>query len=153
MDKCPEYIHINTKEEIQEELQQYTNKEKDKNIKKEKEVDINTKEQLYNKYNKEINEIISYLNNETNKKFTTESEFVKDLIVDRLEENHTIDDFKFIIDRKTKEWLNNKEFNKNLRPGTLFSKNNFERYLNESVGIVSSNNSLLNSVLLEMEND
>lgn len=153
VDKCPEYIHINTKEEIQEELQQYTNKEKDKNIKKEKEVDINTKEQLYNKYNKEINEIISYLNNETNKKFTTESEFVKDLIVDRLEENHTIDDFKFIIDRKTKEWLNNKEFNKNLRPGTLFSKNNFERYLNESVGIVSSNNSLLNSVLLEMEND
>lgn len=152
VDKCPEYIHINTKEEIQEELQ-YTNKEKDKNIKKEKDVDINTKEQLYNKYNKEINEIIEYLNNETNKKFTTESEFVKDLIVDRLEENHTIDDFKSVINNKTKEWLNNKEFNKNLRPGTLFSKNNFERYLNESVGIVSSNSSLLNSVLLEMEDD
>lgn len=153
VDKCPEYIHINTKKEIQEELQQYTNKEKDKNIKKEKDVDINTKEQLYNKYNKEINEIIEYLNNETNKKFTTESEFVKDLIVDRLEENHTIDDFKSVINNKTKEWLNNKEFNKNLRPGTLFSKNNFERYLNESVGIVSPNSSLLNSVLLEMEDD
>lgn len=149
VDKCLEYIHINTKEELLE----HTNKEKDKNLKKEKEVNINTKLQLYNKYNKEINEIISYLNNETNKKFTTESEFVKDLIVDRLEENHTIDDFKSIIYRKTKEWLNNKEFNKNLRPGTLFSKNNFERYLNESVGIVSSSNSLLNSVLLEMEND
>lgn len=153
VDKCPEYIHINTKEEIQEELQQYTNKEKDKNIKKEKDVDINTKEQLYNKYNKEINEIIEYLNNKTNKKFTTESEFVKDLIVDRLEENHTIDDFKSVINNKTKEWSNNKEFNKNLRPGTLFSKNNFERYLNESVSIVSSNSSLLNSVLLEMEDD
>lgn len=153
VDKCPEYIHLNTKEEIQEELQQYTNKEKDKNIKKEKDVDINTKEQLYNKYNKEINEIIEYLNNETNKNFTTESEFVKDLIVDRLEENHTIDDFKSVINNKTKEWLNNKEFNKNLRPGTLFSKNNFVRYLNESVGIVSSNCSLLNSVLVEMEDD
>ena len=153
VDKCPEYIHLNTKEEIQEELQQYTNKEKDKNIKKEKDVDINTKEQLYNKYNKEINEIIEYLNNETNKKFTTESEFVKDLIVDRLEENYTIDDFKSVIDYKTKKWLNNKEFNKNLRPGTLFSKKNFERYLNESVGIVSSNCSLLNSVLLDMEDD
>ena len=149
VDKCPEYIHINTKEEIQED----TNKEKDKNIKKEKEIDVNTKEQLYNKYNKEINDIIYYLNNETNKKFTTESEFVKDLIVDRLEENHTIDDFKYVIDHKTKEWLNNKEFNKNLRPGTLFSKNNFERYLNESVGIVSSTSNLLNSVLLEMEDD
>lgn len=149
VDKCPEYIHINTKEEIQED----TNKEKDKNIKKEKEIDVNTKEQLYNKYNKEINDIIYYLNNETNKKFTTESDFVKDLIVDRLEENYTIDDFKSVIEHKTREWLNNKAFNKNLRPGTLFSKNNFERYLNESVGIVSSNSSLLNSVLLEMEDD
>ena len=149
VDKCPEYIHINTKEEIQED----TNKEKDKNIKKEKEIDVNTKEQLYNKYNKEINDIIYYLNNETNKKFTTESDFVKDLIVDRLEENYTIDDFKSVIDHKTKEWLNNKEFNKNLRPGTLFSKNNFESYLNESVGIVGTTRSLLNSVLLEMEDD
>lgn len=144
VDKCPEYIHINTKEEIQEDT------------KKEKEIDVNTKEQLYNKYNKynkEINDIIYYLNNETNKKFTTESDFVKDLIVDRLEENYTIDDFKSVIDHKTKEWLNNKEFNKNLRPGTLFSKNNFERYLNESVGIVGTTSSLLNSVLLEMEDD
>lgn len=149
VDKCPEYIHINTKEEIQED----TKKENDKNIKKEKEIDVNTKEQLYNKYNKEINDIIYYLNNETNKKFTTESDFVKDLIVDRLEENYTIDDFKSVIDHKTKEWLNNKEFNKNLRPGTLFSKNNFERYLNESVGIVGTTSSLLNSVLLEMEDD
>ena len=96
VDKCPEYIHINTKEEIQED----TKKEKDKNIKKEKEIDVNTKEQLYNKYNKEINDIIYYLNNETNKKFTTESDFVKDLIVDRLEENYTIDDFKSVIDHK-----------------------------------------------------
>lgn len=149
VDKCPEYIHINTEEEIQED----TKKEKNKNIKKEKEIDVNTKEQLYNKYNKEINDIIYYLNNETNKKFTTESDFVKDLIVDRLEENYTIDDFKSVIDHKTKEWLNNKEFNKNLRPGTLFSKNNFERYLNESVGIVGTTSSLLNSVLLEMEDD
>ncbi len=149
VDKCPEYIHINTEEEIQED----TNKEKNKNIKKEKEIDVNTKEQLYNKYNKEINDIIYYLNNETNKKFTTESDFVKDLIVDRLEENYTIDDFKSVIDHKTKEWLNNKEFNKNLRPGTLFSKNNFERYLNESVGIVGTTSYLLNSVLLEMEDD
>ena len=149
VDKCPEYIHINTEEEIKED----TNKEKNKNIKKEKEIDVNTKEQLYNKYNKEINDIIYYLNNETNKKFTTESDFVKDLIVDRLEENYTIEDFKSVIDHKTKEWLNNKEFNKNLRPGTLFSKNNFERYLNESVGIVGTTSSLLNSVLLEMEDD
>lgn len=149
VDKCPEYTHINTEEEIQED----TNKEKNKNIKKEKEIDVNTKEQLYNKYNKEINDIIYYLNNETNKKFTTESDFVKDLIVDRLEENYTIDDFKSVIDHKTKEWLNNKEFNKNLRPGTLFSKNNFERYLNESVGVVGTTSSLLNSVLLEMEDD
>ena len=149
VDKCPEYIHINTEEEIQED----TNKEKNKNIKKEKEIGVNTKEQIYNKYNKEINDIIYYLNNETNKKFTTESDFVKDLIVDRLEENYTIDDFKSVIDHKTKEWLNNKEFNKNLRPGTLFSKNNFERYLNESVGIVGTTSSLLNSVLSEMEDD
>ena len=153
VDKCPVYIQIDTNKDIQENQQEYIQQEENKETKKEKEIESNTKEQLYKKYNKEINEIINYLNIETNKKFTTDSVFVKNLIVDRLEEEHTIDEFKSIIDYKTKEWINNKDYNKNLRPGTLFSKNNFVRYLNESVGVVTPPSSLLNSVLVEMADD
>lgn len=149
VDNCPEYIQVDTNIDIQEN----TNQEKEKYIEKEKDVDSYNREQLYNKYIQEIKEVINYLNERTNKKFTTDSDFVKIIIVDRLEENHTVEEFKMVIDHKTDEWLNNKEFNKHLRPGTLFNKNNFERYLNESVGVVNKPTSLLESVLSEMDDD
>lgn len=75
-------------------------------------------------------EIIDYLNNKTNKRFNYNSKKNKDLIKARFNEGYLIEDFKKVIDHKTKEWLNNETMSKYLRPATLFS-NKFDNYINE----------------------
>lgn len=77
-------------------------------------------------------EIIDYLNERTgsNYRFTTKK--TKDLIKARFNEGFNLDDFKIVIDKKTMEWINDKEMNKYLRPETLFGTK-FESYLNQSV--------------------
>lgn len=74
-------------------------------------------------------EIITYLNNKSSKSFKVTQKW-KDLIKARWNEGQRLDDFKKVIDVKTKQWLNNQEMNKYLRPATLFG-NKFDDYLNE----------------------
>ena len=50
----------------------------------------------------------------------------------RLKEGHTLEDFKAVIDKKTKQWLNDEKMSSYLRPMTLFGTK-FESYLNEKV--------------------
>lgn len=78
-------------------------------------------------------EIINYLNEKTGKKFSPKSEANKKLINGRFTEGRTLADFKHVIDVKCQEWLKNQDMNKYLRPDTLFSAKNFERYVNEKV--------------------
>lgn len=78
-----------------------------------------------------IKEIIDYLNEKTNKSYTYKSNITKRLINARTEEGFTLEDFKTVIDKKTKDW-NNPTMEKYLRPQTLFSTK-FEAYLNEGV--------------------
>jgi len=79
---------------------------------------------------KRIKEIVNYLNSKTNKNFRfTNAKTIK-LIKARLNESYAIDDFKKVIDIKTKKWLNC-DFEKYLRPETLFGEK-FEGYLNEN---------------------
>ena len=47
-----------------------------------------------------------------------------------MKEGYVIEDFKKVIDSKSKEWLNT-DFEKYLRPATLFGTK-FENYLNEA---------------------
>jgi uncharacterized phage protein (TIGR02220 family) len=55
-------------------------------------------------------------------------------IMQRLKEGITLDQCKQVIIRKHKEWGNNKEMEKYLRPSTLFNKSNFyDKYLPEIV--------------------
>lgn len=79
----------------------------------------------------DIQTIIDYLNEKTNKHFKATSTKTKQLIKARFNEDFTLDDFKKVIDNKTTEWLNDNKMNKFLRPETLFS-NKFESYLNET---------------------
>ena len=96
-------------------------------------ISINNKSINNNIYSREdkipYKEIIDYLNEkvDANYKYTTEN--TKRLIRARYRENFKIDDFKKVIDIKTKEWLNS-NYSKYLRPETLFG-NKFESYLNE----------------------
>lgn len=73
--------------------------------------------------------IIDYLNEQASKKFKVTEKW-KTLIKARWNEGQTYDDFIKVIDTKTKQWLNDRNMNKYLRPATLFG-NKFDDYLNE----------------------
>lgn len=78
----------------------------------------------------EIENIIEYLNKTTNSNYRASTKKTQTLIKARLNEKFTIEDFKTVIDNKSKQWLGNKDFEQYLRPETLFGTK-FEGYLNE----------------------
>lgn len=77
-----------------------------------------------------VEQILDYLNLKTSKHFKKSSIKTQKLIKARLNEGYKLEDFKRVIDIKTKEWLNDDKMNTYLRPETLFS-NKFEGYLNQ----------------------
>lgn len=84
------------------------------------------------KVNKNVVEIITYLNEKANRKYSLKSKANNAIINTRLNEGYTIEDMKKIIDNKCKSWLNT-DMDKYLRPETLFCVKHFESYLNEPV--------------------
>lgn len=83
-----------------------------------------------NSYNLEIKEIIDYLNKVLNKNYRYNTSSTVKHISARLRENYTIEDFKKVIDYKSKEW-GNSDFAKYLTPDTLFGTK-FEKYLQQA---------------------
>lgn len=74
-------------------------------------------------------EVIEYLNEKTNKKFTTKNKQTIRFINARIKEGYNVDHFKKVIDIKSAKWLNS-SMEDYLRPQTLFSTK-MESYLNE----------------------
>lgn len=89
----------------------------------------NTKDILSSLEKIPYSEIISYLNQVTNKKYKVTQKW-KDLIKARWNEGQRLDDFKKVINVKSSQWLNDSNMNKYLRPQTLFG-NKFDNYLQE----------------------
>lgn len=89
--------------------------------------------------NKNVKDIIEYLNSQTSKSFRHNTKKTQSLINARLNEGYSVDDFRTVIDNKTSQWLNDPSNNKYLRPETLFG-NKFESYLNERL-VPSTNQS------------
>ena len=85
----------------------------------------NTNKETVNIY---IHEIVDYLNTVCGTSYKASTEKTKSLINARLKEGFTVDDFKTVIDKKSREWLNT-DYAKYLRPETLFGTK-FESYLN-----------------------
>jgi uncharacterized phage protein (TIGR02220 family) len=77
----------------------------------------------------QVNAIITYLNEVTNKNFRIDSKVAVKVISARLKEGYKYDDFKYVIDIKASKWMNS-EMEDYLRPETLFSTK-FQSYLNE----------------------
>lgn len=100
----------------------------DKNSIEENSIDIYSPAEAEQKLPYE--EIINYLNGLTgsNYKYTTNK--TQTLIKARIKEGFTIDDFKIVISKKTREWLNDEKMKQYLRPETLFGTK-FESYLNQ----------------------
>lgn len=83
-------------------------------------------------------EILGYLNQKTGKGFRIENQNTK-YIDGRWKKGYRTDDFKRVIDNKCNDWLRTgKRFSDGalaedyLRPSTLFSEKNFEKYLNQT---------------------
>ena len=74
-------------------------------------------------------EIIAYLNEKTSSRYRS-TDTTKKLIRARMEEGFTKEDFFTVIDNKVKTWKGT-EWEKYLRPETLFCASKFQGYLNE----------------------
>ena len=74
--------------------------------------------------------VIDYLNKKANTNYRQTTKNTQSFINARVKEGYTVEDFKKVIDSKSKEWLNT-DFEKYLRPATLFGTK-FENYLNEA---------------------
>ena len=74
--------------------------------------------------------VIDYLNKKANTNYRASTKNTQSFINARVKEGYTVEDFKKVIDSKSKEWLNT-DFEKYLRPTTLFGTK-FENYLNEA---------------------
>jgi len=81
---------------------------------------------------KDAAQILDYLNSKAETSFSTKQGANLDLIVSRMQEGYTISDFKYVIDFKVKDWKGS-DFQKYLRPMTLFNKAKFENYLNSTI--------------------
>ena len=75
-------------------------------------------------------QIVDYLNQKTNFHYRATSEKTRKNIKARFKEGFTEDDFKYVIDKKCDEWLDDKRMFQYLRPSTLFGTK-FEFYLNQ----------------------
>ena len=74
--------------------------------------------------------VIDYLNKKASTNYRSTTKNTQSFINARVSEGYTVEDFKKVIDSKSKEWLNT-DFEKYLRPTTLFGTN-FETYLNDA---------------------
>lgn len=75
-------------------------------------------------------EVISYLNEVTGASYKPSAEAHRKLIRARFADGYTLDDFKTVIDNKAASWKGT-EYEKYLRPSTLFTASHFDNYLNE----------------------
>ena len=97
-----------------------TNQQQSNNTTKKKEKDNNNIYSL----------VIDYLNRKAFTNYRSTTKNTQSFINARLKEGYTVEDFKKVVDSKSKEWLNT-DFEKYLRPATLFGTK-FENYLNEA---------------------
>lgn len=98
---------------------------------------VNAKKHPKSDYTNKVIEIISYLNEKTNKNYHVKSQGTIRLINARLKEGFNVDDFKLVIDKKCNKWLNS-SFEPYLRPQTLFGTK-MESYINEPDKIIKNN--------------
>lgn len=82
-------------------------------------------------YKESINTIIEYLNIRAGTNYKPTTKKTQTLIIARMKEGNTVDDFKTVIDKKCNEWMGT-EHEKYLRPETLFGTK-FEGYLNQHI--------------------
>ena len=78
-------------------------------------------------------EIIDYLNEKAGKRFSHKTKETAKHINARLKDGYTVEDFKRVIDNRVMKWSRDKKMKEYIRPDTLFTPTNFEKYLNDAL--------------------
>lgn len=112
-------------------------------------IDKEDKPEKEEKYKDEIKEIIDYLNERADCRYRYNSEGNNKLIRARLNEGYSVDDFKRVIDNKVSDWIGT-DWQKFIRPATLFSTGHFDQYLNQK-NYVSPQNQVSSQNQVSME--
>jgi uncharacterized phage protein (TIGR02220 family) len=94
-------------------------------------------------------EIVDYLNMRTGSQYKHTTKKTRELIRARWREGFRLEQFKTVIDKKCIEWVGT-EWEKFLRPETLFRAGKFEGYLNQPVRRKSSKEEKVNDVMNEL---
>lgn len=79
-----------------------------------------------------IKRIIDYLNDKCGTRYSDKTEKTIGYINARLKSGYTEEDFYTVIDKKCDEWIGT-QWEKFLRPATLFTPTNFESYINQKI--------------------
>lgn len=132
--KCHSYVENNEGVEIVHRYvhQEYRDKSldiRDKSIELDKEPEL---EIIPTETHLPYKEIVDYLNNTAGTNYRASSKKTQQLIKARINEGYTIEDFRIVIEKKTREWINDNKMKAYLRPETLFGTK-FEGYLNQPV--------------------
>ena len=85
--------------------------------------------QVKAKKSKEVTEVIDYLNEKTGARYKPSSQANRNLVLARMNEGYTVQDLKTVIDNQVSAWRGT-EWEKYLRPSTLFRASKIENYLN-----------------------
>lgn len=78
-----------------------------------------------------VSEIVDYLNEKANRRLRV-GRPIKKLVNARVSEGYNLEDFKHVIDVKCSQWLGT-DFEKFLRPSTLFNATRFTEYHSEKL--------------------
>ena len=134
--KCHSYIENNEGVEI---VHRYVHQEyRDKSIDiRDKSIEIDIEQEIEGNIipvenHPPYKEIVDYLNNLAGTNYRASSKKTQQLIKARINEGFTLEDFRVVIEKKTREWLNDNKMKAYLRPETLFGTK-FEGYLNQPV--------------------
>lgn len=84
-----------------------------------------------NNINNTIVEIINFLNETSKSNFKSNNKATQGFINGRIADGYTLEDFKSVITTMSAKWIGT-EWEEYLRPSTLFTPSNFEKYLNSS---------------------
>lgn len=86
-------------------------------------------------------EIIDHLNEKTGKRYSHKSKSNRKLIQARWNEGYVLEDFIKAIDNMVAVWTGT-DYERYLRPSTLFRESNFDNYVNQTVEIAESTSNI-----------
>ncbi|MGL4876142.1 MAG: conserved phage C-terminal domain-containing protein [Clostridium sp.] len=89
---------------------------------------INNNNILY--INKIVDEVVEYLNLKIDGKYSKNNSQTVENIKNLISDGYDLEDFKAVVDKKYDDWKDT-EYEKYVRPYTLFKRDKFENYLNQ----------------------